>query len=151
MRWFDGINDALDMNLGNFGRWWGTGKSDMLHFMGSWRVGHYLKTEQTARNLQRYSSLWRRKWQPTPVFLPGEFHGQRSLASYSPWGFKESDTTEQLSLSHGLLFRCKKEWGADTHNIDEPGRHYTKWNKSDTNEQILYDPTYIRYLECVNS
>ena len=29
---------------------------------------------------------WRRKWQPTPVFLPGEFHGQRSLASYSPWG-----------------------------------------------------------------
>ena len=31
---------------------------------------------------------------PTPVFLPGEFHGQRSLASYSPWGGKESDTTE---------------------------------------------------------
>ena len=36
----------------------------------------------------------RRKWQPTPVFLPGEFHGQRGLASYSPWGRKESDTTE---------------------------------------------------------
>ena len=32
--------------------------------------------------------------QPTPVFLPGEFHGQRSLASYSPWGCKESDKTE---------------------------------------------------------
>ena len=30
--------------------------------------------------------LWRRKWQPTPVFLPGEFHGQRSLAGYSSWG-----------------------------------------------------------------
>ena len=40
---------------------------------------------------------WRRKWQPTPLFLPGEFHGQRSLASYSPWGCKESDTTEQLN------------------------------------------------------
>ena len=40
---------------------------------------------------------WRRNWQPTPVFLPGEFHGQRSLAGYSPWGCKESDTTEQLS------------------------------------------------------
>ena len=40
---------------------------------------------------------WRRKWQPTPIFLPGESHGQRSLAGYSPWGRKESDTTEQLT------------------------------------------------------
>ena len=38
--------------------------------------------------------LWRKTWQPTPVFLPGEFHGQRSLAGYSPWDPKESDTTE---------------------------------------------------------
>jgi len=39
---------------------------------------------------------WRsRKWQPTPVFLPRESHGQRSLASYSPWGHKESDRTEE--------------------------------------------------------
>ena len=37
---------------------------------------------------------WRRKWQLTPVFLPGESHGQRSLAGYSPWDYKESDTTE---------------------------------------------------------
>ena len=37
---------------------------------------------------------WRRAWQPTPVFLPGESHGQRSLVDYSPWGCKESDTTE---------------------------------------------------------
>ena len=41
---------------------------------------------------------WRRKWQPTPVFLPGESHGQRSLAGYSPWDHKESDTTERLSM-----------------------------------------------------
>ena len=40
--------------------------------------------------------LWRRKWQPTPVFLPGESHGRRSLVGYSPWGRKESDTTERL-------------------------------------------------------
>ena len=32
---------------------------------------------------------WRREWQPTPVFLPGEFHGYRSLAGYNPWGLKE--------------------------------------------------------------
>ena len=37
---------------------------------------------------------WRRKWQPTPIFLPGESHGQRSLLGYSPWSHKESDTTE---------------------------------------------------------
>ena len=34
------------------------------------------------------------KWQPTPVFLPGEAHGQRSLVGYSPWAHKESDMTE---------------------------------------------------------
>ena len=38
-----------------------------------------------------------RKWKPTPVFLPGEFHGQRSPAGCSPWGHKESDTTEGLN------------------------------------------------------
>ena len=36
----------------------------------------------------------RRKWQPTPVFLRGKFHGQRSLAGYSPWGHRELDMTE---------------------------------------------------------
>ena len=40
---------------------------------------------------------WRRQWLPTPVFLFGEFHGQRSLVGYSPWSCKESDTTERLS------------------------------------------------------
>ena len=49
--------------------------------------------------------LWIREWQPTPVFFPGESHGQRSLAGYSPWDSKESDTTEQLTV---LLFLNKK-------------------------------------------
>jgi len=39
---------------------------------------------------------WRRIWQPTPGLLPGKFHGWRSLVGYSPWGCKESDTTERL-------------------------------------------------------
>ena len=42
---------------------------------------------------------WRREWQPTPVFLPGEFHGQRSLVGCSLRGCKESDMTERLTLS----------------------------------------------------
>ena len=37
---------------------------------------------------------WRREWLPTPVFFPGEPHGQRSLAGYSPWGRRELDVTE---------------------------------------------------------
>ena len=41
-----------------------------------------------------------REWLPTPVFLPGEFHGQRRLGGYSPWGRKESDMTEQLTRTH---------------------------------------------------
>ena len=43
-------------------------------------------------------SPWRKKWQPTPVFFPEKSHGQRSLAAYSPWGHKELDTTEWLSM-----------------------------------------------------
>ena len=44
--------------------------------------------------------LWRREWQPTPVFLPGEFHGQRSLTGYSPCDCEESDMTERLTHRH---------------------------------------------------
>ena len=47
---------------------------------------------------------WKRAWQTTPVLLPGESHGQRSLVGYSPWGWKESDTTEatQQARTHVL-------------------------------------------------
>ena len=48
-------------------------------------------------------SPWRRKWQPTPVFFPGKSHGWRRLAGYSPRGLKESDTAEQLHLTHDFL------------------------------------------------
>ena len=65
---------------------------------------------QTVKNLPemqetRVQSLgWevplKKEWQSTPVFLPGEFHGQRSLAGYSPWGCKELDLTERLTHTH---------------------------------------------------
>jgi len=50
---------------------------------------------------------WKREWQPTPIFLPGEFLGQRSLAGYNPWSHKESDTTEKLTFS---LSQIGKLW-----------------------------------------
>ena len=43
---------------------------------------------------------WRREWLPTPVFLPEESHGQRSLAGYSLWDLREPDVTEQLTLTN---------------------------------------------------
>ena len=52
---------------------------------------------------------WKRQWQPTPVFLPREFHGQRTLACYSPWGCKESDTTEQLTQRNNILGLFSKQ------------------------------------------
>ena len=54
----------------------------------------------TVPGVVDYSVLpWRRKWQSTPVLLPGRSHGQRSLVGYSPWGHKELDTTERLHFS----------------------------------------------------
>ena len=47
---------------------------------------------------------WRRKWQPTPVSLPGQSHGQRSLVGCSPWGHQELDTTERLHFH--FSFSC---------------------------------------------
>ena len=49
--------------------------------------------------------LWRKKWHPTPVFLPGKCHRQRKLEGYSPWGYKELDMTEHLS--HTWYFNNK--------------------------------------------
>ena len=51
---------------------------------------------------------WRRAWQPTPVFLPGKFHGQRNLMGYSPWHCKEPNTTERLTFPFSLS--CIHSW-----------------------------------------
>ena len=61
---------------------------------------------------------WRREWQPTPVFLPGEFHGQRSLAVYSPWGHKELDTTKQLQFTSHLQLR--NYWKSNSLTFSSP-------------------------------
>ena len=62
-----------------------------ISFSKSHKTNYFLN----ANILDRISVLcWSRKWQPIPVFLPGEFHGQRNLAGYSPWGCRESDMNE---------------------------------------------------------
>ena len=62
-------------------------------------------------NRKSFLNDWRRKWQSTPALLPGKSHGQKSLIGYSPWGRKESDTTERL---HFHLFSLA-EMGFETH------------------------------------
>ena len=62
---------------------------------------------------------WRRAWQPTPVFLPRGPHGQRSLVGYSPWGHKQSDTTEATDhtrmpcLERAGCLSCRSLRGSD--------------------------------------
>ena len=83
--------------------WW-----TLTLFLKSWLQWITLQGTWGCRYLSKtlISFLW---WayvwshlQPTPVFLPGEFHGQRSLENYSPWDCKELDTTEQLATQHTL-------------------------------------------------
>ena len=61
------------------------------------------------------------EWLPTPIFLPGEFHEQRSLAGYSPWGCKDLDTTEWLTLAASCSeLECK-------HSLNK--KYGSKWVK----------------------
>ena len=61
------------------------------------KVATYLTADRRIYRVAK-GTIWRRQWHPTPVLLPGKYHGQRSLVGYSPWGLRESDTTS-LSLS----------------------------------------------------
>ena len=62
---------------------------------------------------------WRRAWTPTPVFLPGESHGQRSLAGYSPRGCTELDVTEQTHAGTALVLRTHRENQEGEKNLDQ--------------------------------
>ena len=87
------------------------------------RLAWWLGGEESACQCRRRGfdpwvrkNTWRRKWQPTPILLPGKSHGQRSLAAYSPCGCKELDTTKWLST-----------WGCRPYYIDGP--HKNKLHK----------------------
>ena len=72
------------------------------------RLKHLPPLQETwVRSLGVGKIPWRRKWQPTPVLLPGESHGWRSLVGYSPQGRKESDTTERIHFTS--MMTCDHE------------------------------------------
>ena len=92
MRWLEGITDSMDVNSESE---WTPGVGDGqggLACCDSW--GHK-ESDMTERLnwTELIPFLWRRKWHPTPVVLPGKSHGWRSLVGCSPWGCEESDTT----------------------------------------------------------
>ena len=84
-----------------------------LQSMGSLWVGHDWVTSLSLFTFTHCG----RKWQPTPVFLPGEFQGQRSLVGYSPWGHKKLDMTEWLTLE-----KEKKVYSVFFHLLHLPRR-----------------------------
>ena len=66
-------------------------------------------------------------WQPTPVLLPEKSHGQRSLVGYTPWGRKESDTTEQLHFTYSCVFIGKGYLGWKQQDNETQENYYTTW------------------------
>ena len=77
-----------------------SGKESACQCRRHWRLGF----DPWVRKIP-----WRRKSQPTPVFLPGEFLGQRNLMGYSPWGHKESDTTEHACMREKENIHLQKD------------------------------------------
>ena len=97
MRWLDGITDSMDMSLSKLHELVMDRKTGVLQSMGSQRIGHDWVTELMAQMVRNQPAMqatwvwslvgkipWTREWLPSSLFLPGEFHGQKSLIGYSP-------------------------------------------------------------------
>ena len=86
---------------------------------------------------------WRRQWQPTPVFLPGKSHRQRSLEGYSPWGHKESDMAEWLGTN--TYNKC-------IHKYTYTQIHADTWISTPFPDPPVFlfmrQPHFIRFLLC---
>ena len=103
------IGASPNLHRAGWGWWWG---GDRKYKKREHKVPRWLRQQRICLQCGRPGfdpwvgkTPWREEWLPTPVFLPGELCGQRSLVGYSPWGCKELDRTEQLT------FHFKKGWG----------------------------------------
>ena len=106
--------------------------------------------------------VWRRRWYPTPVLLPGKSHGPRSLVGCSPWGRQESDTTERLhfpfSLScigegngNPLQYSCLENprdggaWWAAVYGVAQSWTRLKRLSSSSSSSRALLQPTFQYY------
>ena len=93
-----------------WGRYPGGGNVDPLQYScleksmgrGAWRATVH-GVARVGHNLETKPPPWRSKWQPTPVFLPGKVHGQRSLEGCSPWGYITEDACMRRVKGDGLV------------------------------------------------
>ena len=114
------------------------------------QVNTFFRVQKKIHHLFNIFTLqtWRRKWQPTPVFLPEEFHGQRRLLSYNPWGHKELDTT--MWLTHTL---CKPSITISTNsrgclNTELALAQCSSYNKSQNNNSSCSTMNHLLGKSC---
>ena len=92
------VAKVLELQLQHQSFQWLIGLIRVDSFRRASLLAEMVKTHLQCRRPRFRKTSWTREGLPTPVFLPGEFHGQRSQVGYSPWGPKESETTEWISL-----------------------------------------------------
>ena len=100
-------------------------------------------TDPLVPNLPKVEHFWRRQWHPTPVLLPGESHGRRSLVGCSPWGRWESDATERLHFdfhfhaleeemaTHSIVLAWRVPWTEEPGGLQSVGSHRVGHDWSD--------------------
>jgi len=144
-------NRDLDGLSQVFSNSWRKKYSSCIHLYGSSLASGASLVVQVVKNCLQcrrprfYPRLgkipWRRKWLPTPVFLPGKLHGQRSLAGYSPWGHKELDMTKRLTFHS-----CHQRDENTGPKVRKPPKHDMTESQGRSSRHIcLYYPLYQSY------
>ena len=132
-----GLQEEHEMKHLSLALWWGTAQTPCEPIQTGLRIApirchpdkhrgfeKFLNFVLSSRTIQPISGdTWKRKWQPTPVFLTGKSHGQRRLEGYSPWGCKETDTTSTLDNNGNRRHsRDQANWSVDSLE-SAPGAH----------------------------
>ena len=133
------------------GAWWAT-----VHRAAKSRT----RLKQLSKNND--SCIYRRRqWHPTPVLLPGKYHGWRSLVGYSPWDCKESDTTEQLQwcsqgssekqMGTSPLFAIHREEGGVVFPWEPEEMRCSGWTvREEKGGKFLFPPLLVLWRRIIN-